>query len=106
MASQGDANGVDGADGASSRRFDDRANVGVELGPPFAAKAVCDLAVDRARAERPFRAVIRGFELAVSHEDEEISADRLDCLLKLSSGLGGWRQSEEAVEPGRLMCHL
>jgi len=86
LASQGDADGVDGADGSPSRGFDDGADVGVELGSPLAAKAVCDLAIDRAGTERPLGAVVRGFEFAVSHEDEEAASDRLDCLLQFSSG--------------------
>src|SRR5208283_3721608 len=99
LASQGKANGVDGADGSSSGGFDDRANVGVELGSPLTAKAVGDLAIDRAGAQRPFRAIVGGFEVAVGHEDEEIAADRLDRFLQFSSGFMGRVESEEAVEP-------
>jgi hypothetical protein len=99
LASQGDADSVDGADGASSRGFDDRANVGVELGSPLASKAVCDLAVDRAGTQGSLRAVIGRFDVPVGDKDEQVAADRLDCLLEFSSGLGGWLQTQEAVEP-------
>ena len=58
LSPQSEANGVDGAERASSGGFDDGANVGVELGPPFAAKAVGDLTIDGARTQRALRAVV------------------------------------------------
>ena len=47
-ALEGQADGVDGSDRASSRGFDDRSDVGVERRAPFAAKAVGYLSIDRA----------------------------------------------------------
>ena len=43
--------GVDGADATSAAGFDDASNVGVELGGPFAAKAVGDRSIDGAGAK-------------------------------------------------------
>ena len=49
-ALEGQADGVDGVDGSSSRGFDDRSNVGIELRAPLASKAVGYLSIDRAGA--------------------------------------------------------
>ena len=49
-ALEGQADGVDGGDGSSSRGFDDRSNVGIELRAPLASKAVGYLSIDRAGA--------------------------------------------------------
>ena len=45
---EGEAYGVDGADAASSRGFDDGSQVCVEGGAPFASEAVGDFSIDRA----------------------------------------------------------
>src|SRR5208282_3652431 len=98
-ALEGQADGVEGSDGSSSRGFDDRSNVGIELRAPLASKAVGYLSIDRAGAQRPLRAVVCGFEVPVGDEDEEMAADRLDGFLQLSSGFVGRLQAKEAIEP-------
>jgi len=91
-ALQRDADGVDGADGAAASGFDDGSHVGVELGGPFAAKAVGDFSVDRGRAQGPLRAVVGGCQLPMGDEDEQMRADFLEGLLQLAPGFVGRSQ--------------
>ena len=51
-AVEGEADGVEGADGSSSRGFEDGADIGIEAGAPFGSEAVGDLSEDDARPQR------------------------------------------------------
>ena len=53
LASLGEADGIDGADGAASARLDDGPDVGVQMIAPVLAEAVGDLAVGRRRVVAP-----------------------------------------------------
>src|SRR5208283_3062233 len=97
-ALEGEADGVDGSDRSSPCGFDDGSDIGVEGGAPFAAKAVGDLAIDGAGAQRSLRAVVGRGEVAVGHEDEQMAADLLDDFLKLAAGFVGRDQAHQAVE--------
>ena len=96
---EGQADGVDGADATASSGFDDAAHIGVESGGPFAAKAVGDFAIDGARAQGPFRAVVGGCQPPIGDEDEQMRADCLEGLLQLAAGFVGGRQAQQTVEP-------
>jgi Adenylate and Guanylate cyclase catalytic domain len=98
-ALEGHANGVDGGDGAAASGFDDASHVGVELGGPFAAKAVGHLSVDGGRAQGPLRAVVCGCQPPVGHEQEQMGADFLEGLLQLASGFVGGRQAQQPAQP-------
>ena len=96
---EGEADGVDSPDRSSACGFDDRPDVCVEDSPPCAAETVGDLAVDRAGAQRPLRAVVGRREIPVLDEDEEMTADLPDDRLQLAAGRVARDQGHEAVEP-------
>jgi hypothetical protein len=69
---------MEDADAASPGGFEDRANVGVEVGAPGGSEAVGDLAEDDAGPQRLFGAVVGGRDRAVGQEDEQVLAKALD----------------------------
>ena len=88
-AGQGQADGVDCADLASSSGFDGRADVGVEVGGPFAAEAVGDLPIHGAGPQGAFGTVVGGAEGSVGDEHEQVAAGPGDELDRLVSGVAG-----------------
>ena len=97
---EGEADGFEEADSSSSCGFDDGADIGVEVGAPFGAKAVGDLAEDDGGAERLFGAVVGGRDVAVGDEDEQVLAEAFDDALEFQAGLGDGDDLEQAIEHG------
>src|SRR3954467_6553271 len=72
LTAQGQPDRLECPDPAPSRRFDDRAHVGMELGTPDRAEAVGDLAEARPPAQRLLRAVVGWGSLGLGEEDEQL----------------------------------
>jgi hypothetical protein len=70
LSIEGETEGVKDADAASSGGFEDRADVGVEVGAPSGSEAAGDLAEDDTGPQRLFGAVVGGGYRGVSEEDE------------------------------------
>ena len=100
-ALEGQADGVEGSDGSSSRGFDDRSNVGIELRAPLASKAVGSLSIDRAGAQGALGAVVGRLDFAVGQEDEQVRADLFDDVLDFAAGRSGRGQRVDPA-PARL----
>src|SRR3712207_9118794 len=86
------------ADAASSGGFEDRSDVGVEVGAPSGSEAVGDLAEDDAGPQRLFGAVVGRRDRAVGEEDEQVLAEALDAALQLQPWLVVWHDLEQAIE--------
>ena len=78
---------MEDADATSSGGFEDRADVGVEVGAPSRSEAVGDLAEDDAGPQRLFGAVVGGRHRAVGEKDEQVLAKALDAALELQARL-------------------
>src|SRR5215212_2381309 len=97
---------MEDTDATSSGGFENRADIGVEVGARSGSEAVGDLAEDDAGPQRLFGAVVGGRDRAVSEEDEQAlaKAKALDHALKLQAGLAGRHDLEQlvkrALEPG------
>src|SRR3954452_23098177 len=89
---------MEDADAAWSGGFEDRADVGVEVGTPSGSEAVGDLAEDDAGPQRLFGAVVGGRDRAVGKEDEQVLAKALDDALQLQPRLGVRHNLEQIVE--------
>src|SRR3954469_23399957 len=98
LSIESEAEGMEDADAASSGGFEDRADVGVEVGAPSGSEAVGDLTEDDAGPQRLFGAVVGGRDRAVGEEDEQVLAEALDDALQLQAGLGGRLELEQLVE--------
>jgi hypothetical protein len=98
LSIEGEAEGMKDADAASSGGFEDRADVGVEVGAPFGSEAVGDLAEDDAGPQRLFRPVVGGRHRAVGQEDEQGLPGALDDALQLQPWLGVRHDLEQAIE--------
>src|SRR4029453_19411881 len=89
---------MEDADATPSGGFEDRADVGVEVGTPSGSEAVGDLAEDDARSQRLFGAVVGGRYRAVGEEDEQVLAKALDDALQLQPWLVVRHDLEQIVE--------
>src|SRR3712207_3081470 len=88
------------ADAASSGGFEDRSDIGVEVGAPSGSEAVGDLAEDDAGPQGLLGAVVGGRDVAVGDEDEQVLAVFLDDAQELLTGLGVRNDLEQRVELG------
>src|SRR5215207_1881904 len=98
LSIEGEAEGMEDADATSSGGFEDRADVGVEVGAPRGSEAVGDLAEDDAGPQGLFGPVVGGRRLAVSEEDEQALAEALDDALELQPRLVVRHDLEQVVE--------
>jgi hypothetical protein len=100
LSLEGQADGVDGADGFSASCFDNGADVGIETRAPRGAEAVGDFPKSHAGPQRALGSVIGGRDGPVCHEDEHVAADFFDDALQFDAGGMGWRAGHERVEAG------
>jgi hypothetical protein len=91
--------GLIGCDAVEAGGSDDESGEGVNVGAPEGPEAVGDLAEDDAGPERAFGAVVGGWDLAVGDEGKELAAPSLGLPPERSTGRGGHRHGDEAVEP-------
>src|SRR4051812_5975256 len=89
---------MEDTDATSSGGFEDRADIGVEVGAPSGSEAVGDLAEDDAGPQRLFGAVVGGRDGAVGEEDEQVLATALDDALQLQAGLAVRHDLEQLVK--------
>jgi hypothetical protein len=88
-AVEGQAQGVEDADAASSRGLQNRPDIGVEAGAPFGSEAVGDLAEDDAGPQSLLSAVVGRRNGAVGDENEQVLPKPLDDALQFLPRLGG-----------------
>src|SRR5690349_2190424 len=89
---------MEDAGAVSSGGFEDRADIGVEVGTPSGSEAVGDLAEDNAGPQRLFGPVVGGRDLAVGKEDEQVLAEALDDALELQPRLVVRHDLEQGIE--------
>ena len=77
---EGEGDGVEGWDRASSGGLQQRAGVGVDGSALGGAEAASHLSEGGAGAQRPLRAVVGGLEIAVGNEEEEVAAARASVV--------------------------
>lgn len=71
LSGEGQADRLEGVDGAAAAGLDHRADVGVEFGASAAAKAIGHLAEDDAGTDRPLGAVVGRRQFAVGQARTE-----------------------------------
>jgi len=96
--------GLKGSDCAAAAGFDDRTDVGIELGAPFGPEAVCNFAKHCGWPQRPLGTVVGGGNVAIGHEDEHVAADFLDDALEFDAGFMRWLERHQFVEAGVEPC--
>src|SRR5918997_2245673 len=89
---------MEDTDATSSGGFENRADIGVEVGAPSGSEAVDDLAEDDAGPQRLFGAVVGGRDGAVGETDEQVLAKALDDALQLQARFVARLELEELVE--------
>lgn len=90
MSLEGEGNGLERGDGASSGGLEHRADIGVEGRPPGGAEAAGDLAEGDAGAQGALGFVVGGRERPVGDEEEEVAPGLGDDALELGArGMGG-----------------
>src|SRR3954447_14222888 len=99
LSIEGEAESMEDADATSSSGFEDRADVGVEVGTPERSEAVGDLAEDDAGPQRLFGAVVGGRDCAVGEEDEQVLPEALDDALELQPRLVVRHDLEQLIQP-------
>src|SRR5215212_10480461 len=72
LTAQGQQDRLECPDPAPSRRFDDRAHVGMELRTPDRAEAVGDFAKDRTPSQCLLGPVVGGRDIRLGEEDEQL----------------------------------
>src|SRR5215213_8618337 len=98
LSIEGEAEGMEDTGATSSGGFENRADIGVEVGAPSGSEAVGDLAEDEAGPQRLFGAVVGGRDGAVGEEDEQALAEALDDALQLQARFVVRLELEELVE--------
>src|SRR5215213_1342551 len=98
LSIEGETEGMEDSDATSSGGFEDRADIGVEVGAPSGSEAVGDLAEDDAGPQRLFGAVVGGRDGAVGEEDEQVLPEAFDDALQLQPRLGVGHGLEQIVE--------
>ena len=78
--------------------FDDGANVGVEFGAPLGAEAVGDFPEHGAGPQGALGAIVGRRQIAVGHEDEEITPRSFDHALQFGAGLVQRRAHHELAQ--------
>src|SRR5216683_580030 len=97
---EGQADGLQDRDAASSGSLEDGPDVGVEPGTPMRAEAVGDLAEDDAGAQRLFRPVVGRRHRPVGEEDEQVLPVLLDDSEQFLALPVGRLDLEQPVELG------
>ena len=95
---QGEADGIERANGASSRGFENGSDICIEICAPLEAEAISYPAEDDAGTQRLLGVVVGGFDGAIDKEDEQVTPAAFDRLLELFAGRVGGDHTHQGVE--------